>query len=193
MIDPTDVIKFDRTTAELQEWWLFSCAVAGKTAATQARLLDNFVNSLPMPRHTPFGRIATAEAQGTLRQALIDSRLGQYNRLHRCYVESLNLNLVTCTVADLEAIHGVGPKTARMFIMHSRPDQRLAALDTHVLKYLRENGHPDAPMVTPGSARAYAKFEQAFLDLSDKSGMTVSEFDLAVWKMYARRTEGVAA
>lgn len=36
LIDPTNVIKFDRTAGELELWWLFSLVVAGKTAATQA-------------------------------------------------------------------------------------------------------------------------------------------------------------
>lgn len=190
MIDPADVIKFDRTDAELQEFWLFCVVVAGKTAATQARLLDHFLRLLPQ-YDSPFMRIIAAieyENQGlfSFEGALRDSRLGQYGRLSRCFRQSVGLNLRTCAVTDLEAIHGVGPKTARMFLMHSRPDQRHAALDTHVLKHLRANGHPDAPLVTPGNPRHYAHWEAAFLALSDASGLSVAEFDLEVWKSYAR-------
>lgn len=191
MIDPSDVIKFDRTAAELQEFWLFCTVVAGKTASTQARLLDRFLNLLPLAE-TPFLRIIYGiemENSGlfSFEDALKESRLGQYRRLSKCFRQSVGLNLQTCSVAQLEAIHGVGPKTARMFVMHSRPDQRHAALDTHVLKHLRANGHPHAPLVTPGNPKHYALFETAFLALSDASGMSVSEYDLHVWKLYARK------
>jgi hypothetical protein len=43
MIDPRDVTKFDRTQAELEEYWLFCIVAAGKTAMTQARLLDAYL------------------------------------------------------------------------------------------------------------------------------------------------------
>ena len=46
MIDPSDVTKYDRTEEELEEWLLFCIVAAGKTAKTQARLLENFLTSL---------------------------------------------------------------------------------------------------------------------------------------------------
>lgn len=39
MIDPNNFTNYGRTDHELEEMWLFSVAVAGKTAKTQARLL----------------------------------------------------------------------------------------------------------------------------------------------------------
>ncbi|AXQ68738.1 hypothetical protein HOU00_gp387 [Caulobacter phage CcrPW] len=184
MIDPTDVIKFDRSDAELEEFWLFCTVVAGKTAATQARLLENFIRSLP-PYERPFDAMARSWTDGELMERLQASRLGQYSRLHRCFVESLKLDLRSDPLEAFEAIHGVGPKTARMFLMHSRPDQRLAAIDTHVLKHLRANG-VEAPLVTPGSAREYRRLELEFLTLADAAGQTPSDYDLAVWKSYQR-------
>jgi thermostable 8-oxoguanine DNA glycosylase len=192
LIDPKNVINFDRTTGDLETWWLFSLVVAGKTAATQARLLNNFLSGLPATDHpendTAFGRLHRAEASGTLYQALIDSRLGQYNRLYKAIVQSLNLDLARCTTDDLEAIHGVGPKTARMFVMMSRRHQRHAALDTHVLKHLNANGIV-APKSTPPAGKKYRELEEAFLKLADSSGMTVAEYDLAVWKLYSHGIE----
>ncbi len=194
LIDPTNVIKFDRTAGELELWWLFSLVVAGKTAATQARLLNNFLESLPPANHpendTPFERIYKARAQGYeyLMGKLKDSRLGQYNRLYGAFTESLTLDLFRCTVDDLEDIHGVGPKTARMFLMMSREGVRHAALDTHVLKHLNANGVV-APKSTPPAGKKYRELEQAFLDLADRSGMTVAEYDLSVWKKYSHGIE----
>lgn len=181
LIDPTDVIDFERSESDLELFWLFSAVVAGKTATTQARLLERFLSGLE--GGTPFDRIQLADRRGILLDRLIESRLGQYNRLHRMFVESLRLNLRTCTVEDLEAIHGCGPKTARMFLMFTRPDQEYAALDTHLLKHLRAKGI-NAPKTTP-SGRKYRELETQFLKLVEASGMTVAEYDLKVWKEYA--------
>jgi hypothetical protein len=50
-VDPNEVIRFDRTTGELQVFWLFCGCVAGKTASTQARLLAGFLRACQAPEH----------------------------------------------------------------------------------------------------------------------------------------------
>lgn len=182
LVDPSDIIKYDRTVSELELFWLFCAVVAGKTATTQARLLDSFLQGLE--GGTPFDRIQRAERRGTLLAALKASSLGQYNRLHRLMVDSLRFDLATCSVEDLETIHGVGPKTARMFVMMTRPDQEYAALDTHVLKHLRANGI-DAPKATPPLGPTYRRLEQAFIALARSAKMAVADYDLAVWKQHS--------
>jgi thermostable 8-oxoguanine DNA glycosylase len=122
--------------------------------------------------------------RGELLGLIQASRLGQYNRLTRYMIESLNLDLRNCSVEDLERIPGCGPKTARMFLMFSRPNQRFAALDTHVLKHLRANGI-QAPMMTPPAGKTYRRLEAEFLKLADASGMSVADYDLSVWKFYS--------
>ena len=186
MIDPNDVTKFDRSEAELQEFWLFACVVAGKTAKTQARLLEGFLTALPEPHNTPFNRVERAYLDGLLDERLRESRLGQYNRLSKCFVESLKVDLQTASVQDLERIHGIGPKTARFFLMHSRPNQRIAALDTHILKFLKEKEHTDITM-TPASSKKYLELELRFLELADLAQMSPADFDLQIWKSYANR------
>lgn len=189
LIDPSDVINYDRTDRELELFYLFCAVVAGKTATTQAKSLARFLEGLPAPHgafnDTPFGRIHLARARGDLLDHIKNSRLGQYNRLHKLFCSSLLLDLRRCTVSDLEAVYGIGPKTARMFLMFTRPNQRFAALDTHLLKHLRANGI-DAPMVTPPAGERYRLLENDFLRLVDASGMTVSDYDLMVWKSYAK-------
>lgn len=186
LVDPRDVIAFDRTDGELELFWLFCLVVAGKTASTQARLLNNFLldNEPLTTSDTPFGRISGAISRTALLDKIVKSRLGQYNRLVRAFEQSIALNLRTCTIEDLEEIYGVGPKTARMFLMMSRPNQRYAALDTHVLKHLRAN-NIDAPKVTPSAGKKYRDLEQEFLRLADESGKSVAEYDLEVWKKYS--------
>lgn len=187
-VDPAEIIRFDRTDDELESFWLFCCVVAGKTASTQARLLSNFLQGLPSIATSPFERIRRTAMRGELLDRLVDSRLGQFTRLNRCFIESLNLDLRNCTVDQLEAIPGVGPKTARMFLMFSRPNQRFAALDTHVLKHLRANGI-DAPKTTPPAGPTYRRLEEEFLKLADASGMSVADYDLHVWKLYSGHAE----
>jgi thermostable 8-oxoguanine DNA glycosylase len=188
LIDPSAPISYTRNAVELETFWFFCLAVAGKTAKTQARLLDNFIQSLDAADHeddTPFTRVEQAAARGVLMDKVKASRLGQFNRLERAFRESTGLNLRACTVSDLEAIHGVGPKTARMFLMFTRPEQRFAALDTHVLKFLASKGL-EVPKTTPPAGERYRKLEEEFLKLADKSGKSVADFDLEIWKSYAK-------
>lgn len=187
-VQADEVIKYDRTDAELETFWLFCGCVAGKTAHVQARLLAEFLHSLtPTHPDTPFERLYAACLTDELSSKLRASRLGQYAKLERFMRDSLQLlrgKLRTCTVEDLERVHGCGPKTARYFLLDTRPDQRYAALDTHVLKELRAHGI-DAPRSTPPAGPKYRQLEEAFLRLADASGMTVAEFDLSVWKKHA--------
>jgi hypothetical protein len=119
--------------------------------------------------------------------ALRAARTGNYRKLSRALPELARsgLDLRRCSVADLEALYGVGPKTARYFILHTRPDARVAALDTHVLKYLSTLGH-EVPKSTPSSGRRYAELEKAFLAEADSLGLSPAHLDLLVWTSYSK-------
>jgi thermostable 8-oxoguanine DNA glycosylase len=69
--------------------------------------------------------------------------------------------------------------------LHTRKDARVAALDTHILKYMRDCGY-EVPKSTPGSKKQYKKIEEQFLQLADESGQTVADFDLSIWKKYSK-------
>ncbi len=183
MIDPECITNFNYSDAELQEFALFTIIVAGKTARTQAKLLDRYLNSLGTG--TPFERINRSILDHSFDSQLVASRLGQYKRLAQAFRNILYLDLRTCTLEELEAIHGIGPKTARLFIIHTRPDVRMAAIDVHCLKELRAHGYA-APKATPPAGKRYRELEQAFLELADKSGMSVPEYDLAIFIKYSR-------
>lgn len=94
-----------------------------------------------------------------------------------------NLNLKTCTVDDLQAIPGIGPKTARFFLLHTRPDAMVACLDTHILKFLRINGH-DAPVSTP-SGKRYLELERIYLDMCVRNGWNPAEKDIQIWRTFS--------
>jgi thermostable 8-oxoguanine DNA glycosylase len=138
LVDPTDVTKFDRTDGELQLFFLFCQTVAGKTAKVQAKFLDAFLQR--GNGDTPFEIIQDMVNRGVLLEELKSSSLGQYNRLAAGFEASLTLDLRNATLDQIMDIKGVGNKTARFFLLHSRPDQNIAVLDVHILKYLRSQG-----------------------------------------------------
>jgi thermostable 8-oxoguanine DNA glycosylase len=182
LIDPFNITKYDRTDAELEEYFLFCGVVAGKTATTQARLLDGFLSTVFGT--SPFDKIRRLIRNNTLMEALKESRLGQYGRLFNYMSDAVKLDLRNCNVTDLEKVRGCGPKTARMFLMHSRPKQRLAAIDTHVLKHLA-SASVKVPKATPPAGPSYRRLEEDFLRLADEANMDVAEYDLMIWTRYA--------
>lgn len=185
-VDPKNVTNFNRSEPELELFFMFCAVVAGKNAHTQALALERFILSLP-EAESPFDRIALIGrySQGFL-DKLKESRLGQYAKLAKCFQEAysfLRYGLSNCSLEELESIHGIGPKTARFFLIHTRPNQKLAALDTHILHYLRDQGY-EAPTGTPGP-KLYKDLEQTFIYLAEKSGQTLADFDLTIWKKYS--------
>lgn len=183
MIDPSDVTKFDRSQAELEEFWLFSLCVAGKTAKTQAKLLDQLLSKAPS--FDPFDAIKYWSDKGLLFTLLKTSGLGQHNRLTRAFEESLDLDLSSTNPADYEKVYGVGPKTSRFFIIHTKPNVKLAALDVHILNWLRQQGY-DAPKTTP-SGKKYKELEHSFLFEAEKRGKNIAELDLEIWNSFSRK------
>jgi endonuclease III len=93
-----------------------------------------------------------------------------------------NLDLKTCSAADLESTFGIGMKTARCFIIHSRKDAQYAGLDTHMLKHLKSLGY-NTPKSTP-TRKKYLTLEKIVLSLAKNEGKTPADFDLAVWNKY---------
>lgn len=183
MIDPSNITNFNLTDNELQEVVLFWICVAGKTATTMARNLDRMLFKLT--GDIPFTKIKKVGAE-KLPQTLKDFGIGCYNSKARSMWEIVNsnLDLRTCSIEDLEGIYGIGLKTSRCFVIHSRLGAKCAGLDTHVLKFLRNKGH-NVPTSTPGSKKKYLEVEKLFLRYVYESGKTVADFDLDVWKSYA--------
>jgi thermostable 8-oxoguanine DNA glycosylase len=173
---------------KLEEFLVFSIAVAGKTAKTIAPRTHSFLMEITNKgRFMPLLSIRVCNEWGTdLGEMLQDHGIGCYTLKAKSLVDiaERNPNLRTCSVADLEACYGIGPKTARFFVMHSRRDAPpMAALDTHILKYLREQGVEGVPKETPSAGPTYNRLEQAFLELVP-AGVSPADWDLEVWKRY---------
>jgi thermostable 8-oxoguanine DNA glycosylase len=191
MIDPVHFTDYNRTDAQLEEVALFSILVAGKAALPTARrlelLLYNARQEFQERSRRPFRilRWATPEKLADFMRAV---GLGCYNTKSRAMYELVQsgINLRTCTVNELDAIFGIGPKTARMFVLHTRPNQRIAVLDTHVLKYLDDCGYR-APKSTPASTKRYEALETLCLMCAELARMTPADWDLMIWNKYRTR------
>ena len=183
MIDPQNITDYDRTDAELEELLLFSAAVTGKTAVVIARQLDVFLKGVK--GGSPFEKVRTMIKDGDLMWHLKHSKIGQYTRLNKAYKQIVKLDPRKCTVDDLEEVHGIGPKTARFFLLHSRRNQRIAALDTHMMHYLRDKGYTTLNN-TPSTKKKYAELEAVFIAEADKAGKSIADFDLSIWNKYSK-------
>jgi len=185
MINPTTITNYNRTEAELEEFLMFAILVAGKTAKTQAKKLEQFLSNCPYAKYTPFQHLEYLVKTNTLTAEMMQYKLGQYKRLLVAFLGILRFEgkLKSVTIEDLESIKGIGSKTARFFLLHSRKNVEVAVLDTHILKWLREQGH-DAPKATP-SKKKYAVLEKIFLTEALKRDILPADLDLQIWKSYA--------
>lgn len=187
-INPSNITDFNRNEADLQELLLFAIAVAGKRAEQTKASLDYFL--APRRRtETPFMYIQRLDRGWRLGSSLMDAKLSPYGTRERGFREaaSLRVDLRTVTVGQLETIHGVGPKTSRFFLVHSRPDARHAVLDVHILAWLREQGY-DTPLQTPSqNPKRYRECEQFFLAECSARGMSPAQLDLMIWNERSRR------
>jgi thermostable 8-oxoguanine DNA glycosylase len=191
LVDPIHFTNYHRNDLELEATAIFSVLVAGKTALTMARALERLLKiarqQAPVKRTMPF-KLLREFNQHQLARIMLQAGVGCYNQKARTIYELVRsgLDLRTCTAADMERVTGIGPKTSRLFILHTRRKQRLAVLDVHILRYLRELGH-NVPIHTPGSSRRYAQIEALCLMLADQAGLAPADWDLSIWNYYRER------
>jgi thermostable 8-oxoguanine DNA glycosylase len=196
MIDPYNITKYDRTEDELQNFLLFCIVVAGKTAYIQAKKLNELLSSinerLMLSEHvSPFQSLKNAEQHGILFEEIKKAKLGQYKKIYSGfkYISEHEYNLNRMTPKILEEIPGIGMKTSRFFLLHSDKfyKDQIAILDTHILKFIKENIDDRAPKSTPVIPLTYRFWESKFLTWCEQNNKNVADFDLEVWKSYARR------
>lgn len=164
---------------ELQLKLLYSVIVAGKSAKFAEAVIEKLFSHSKMP---PFLVLKDWDNNEILEIKLRSARTGNYGKTTKCLRQLINsnLNLSTCTPEDLEDIHGIGPKTARFFILWTRSDANYAALDVHILRWLRSLGHK-APKQTP-SGKKYKELEDVFLKEAKERNLTPGQLDHIIWK-----------
>lgn len=192
MINPSKITNFNLNQSQLQEMIIFWVLVAGKNAKTTSRLLENMLQHLynKFGRKSPFYVIKQYDNQTRNLEKLLKSFGFGCSKAKAKSIRQLiskNFDLKTCSVEQLESVFGIGPKTARCFVMHTRPNVRHAGLDTHVLKWLKSLGF-NTPNSTP-KGKLYTELENIFLNLCDKMNMDVATLDLAIWNAYSSGKE----
>ena len=202
MVDPKRVTDYNRSLRDLEEFAIFSICVAGKNAHNTSVSVDWMLTKLesyysdksPLDNIYQFVfDVGLKGLQALMKEAGIGCHTGTAKmpgRAEVCYelakmVIECNLDLRTCSPAQLETIKGIGAKTSRFFIVHSRPNVRMAALDVHILKWLNDN-NVKAPRTTPPKgSKLYARLEETFLQMCEAAGKGYAEMDLEIWNKYS--------
>jgi thermostable 8-oxoguanine DNA glycosylase len=111
---------------------------------------------------------------GNLMENLRIAGIGQYTRISKAYQAILKLDLKNNILDKFLAVKGIGPKTARFFLVHSRPNQNMAVIDIHAKRWLLENTETT-------ETDSYESMEQAFLFKAKKRKISPADFDLMLW------------
>ena len=185
-ITPERVTKFDRTDEELEAFLIFAIAVAGKKASSVAPKVTRMVEEM---NGMPFTYLRSSRRD--IDAIMRHYRMGPYDqRMIPAINGILDLDLRACTLHDLLAIKGIGPKTARFFLLHSRPNEKMVVLDVHLLRYLRQVYRMKTPKQTP-SGKRYLSLEAEAIRRIEKRNPDVNwaDFDLNAWMLMRSKGE----
>ena len=190
-IDPKNITNFNRDTDELQAFWLFCMFVAGKNSDWASRCLKKLVDTADKGTFEGIFKYFKSIGEVGVHNALVANKVGQYTRLTKGIMQSLDLDLRTCSLEDLLKIHGVGNKTARFFLLHTRRSGDYAVLDTHILAWMRDHGVENAPKSTPTNLKVYEELENRYRMLSrlHYPHLSNAQIDLLIWTKQSGRLD----
>lgn len=201
-INPKEITDLNRTKAQKEKFLLFCVLCAGKSSDVMAEKLEQLlepVNSSgpagPCARFelkaTPLEYLINLLRNGRLREVLEKHKIGKYNLLTK-FVESL-LEVRIFPTAEwkreaLVTIPGISYKTASLYRMHCFGD-KIACLDTHVLRWLRNEGFKGVPKASPSNWDIYRHWENVFLGECYKREVEPNHFDLDLWKQATKKSQ----
>lgn len=189
-IDYKNIKNYQRNTTELLEFLLWCTVTPGKSSKTITPRFNNLIAECP-------ANIVIRTHGNRVRSLLQKHGIGQYNRLRRAWhdIGFGSFNNVNCrsgqflknaTREQLTQIHGVGLKTASFFIQNTRPWADIAVLDTHILKWLRDEFYPfPVPRSTPQDPDLYNQLEAMFVGAAAVLNIEPAELDMQLWSHYS--------
>ncbi len=205
----------DQAPRVQEAFFLTCCFVAGKNAVRQQAACQDFIqragrqardmttpleilDSLWCRDHQPHPRCA-GDVQTILQRHRIplllqETRAGQYTRLTYLIYRLLERRkqtpdfLRSASRDQLVELPGIGYKTASFFLLNTRKDLQVAVLDVHILRYLREHLHVEAPDSTPASTVQYRQLEDIWLQHCQALGRSSRDLDFEVWQRYSEHT-----
>lgn len=167
MIDLKNLVNYNRSISELEEFLIFCLASANKSdTAMQVYKVNKFLEPARIHNLTPFQYISLLVENETLTSKLYEVRLGEYYRLTKCLSSCVSLDLVNIELEELEAVIGIGPKTSRLFMINCRKSNNSVILDINTLTKIKEN-NPNVlvPKSTPQAIERYRMLEQLYLNI----------------------------
>lgn len=196
---------FNGTKAQLEKFFLTCVFVAGKNATVQQSKVDQFVECVRRDlgedvvdtlgvisaiHHT----LTEADTEPTVLAWLKEVKSGQYTRIASiiCNVTAKvalpKFHITNASRKSLAAIRGIGYKTASFFKLYTTPGWQGAVLDTHILKYMKEECNTTGE--APPNAAEYIRLEDIFLThiRSKYPGRSIPEIDFEIWSKYRSKT-----
>ena len=187
--------------AELQRFLLHTVVVAGKSAPFAKQAMDKFLGACGLTSHfdtsaLPFDYIRELISKDFLPRMVVDAKMGNYRKITKAFTEIAlsDLDLEKCWVDDLEKIHGIGCKTARFFLMYTRPVEdtnQIAVIDTQTWKWvttdkwaakrLKELGITKIPPKPVTISSRYKIYEQVVCEAAKKRGISSRDWDSSNW------------
>ena len=193
MINPKKVTDYNRNQWQLQEFLIYCICVAGKRSEIESPKVRKFCmdarfgfNLLPFELIRKLLGVASVEADG-LKQHLKKYKISPYTQRYNSFKDVVTLlpdDLSEVTIDDLQKVRGISTKTSRFFLTHSREDFDEPVLDTHILRFLKDEGH-DVPDSTPQNPNVYAKIAKIFSSIAQAQKKSVTDLDLEVWTKYS--------
>jgi len=193
MIDPKKVTDYNRNEWQLQEWLLYCVCVAGKKSEIESPKVRKFCldprfgfNLKPFDLIRKLLGVSSVEEDG-LMQHLKKYKIAPYKQRYNSFVDAVRLlpdNLSEVTIDGLQEVRGISTKTSRFFLTHSREDFDEPVLDTHILRFLKEEGYR-VPTSTPQNPTEYARVANIFRRIANYEGKSVTDLDLEVWTQYS--------
>lgn len=197
-LDPKKITKLDRTQAELEWFLLFCISTAGKDAMVQAKKINEMIDLSHKIKHYQSIGIYSIGCSDTMpinyeycSEWMVEFaklfKLGKYDLIRKSseniFKNGIHKRLDTVTLDELLQIPGVGNKTARFFLMHSRPGFEGAVIDTHVHTWLEKVCQSDLPK--PTTTAKYISLERLWLSMVKIffPGEPLHVVDLATWDL----------
>lgn len=196
-INPKEITDLNRTKAQKEKFLLFCVLCAGKSSDVMAEKLEQLLEPVNSsgPRFelkaTPLNYLVNLLRNGRLREVLEKHKIGKY-KLLTDFVEFL-YPVVSDKVTEwdrdgLVLAPGISYKTASLYRTHCFGD-KIACLDTHVLRWLRVQGFKGVPKASPSNWDTYRHWENVFLGECYKREVEPNHFDLDLWKQATTKSQ----
>ena len=107
-VNPTDITDFNRDNNQLEAFWLFCMFVAGKNSDYASRCLTKLIHAAKLGEDVGYDGVFNyfkSIGEVGIHNALVASKVGQYGRLTKGIMQSLDLDLGSCSLDDLLNIH----------------------------------------------------------------------------------------